>query len=198
MQSLYPASKELLTERLRIQSSQQVLAEEALDFFSRNRNHLTPWDPPWADDFLTRPFHAQRLERSEQEFDSGTAYRYWMRQGDQSTPRVIGCIHISNVVRGAFHSAMLGYCMDGMLQGRGLMTEALRAVITEMFSPRVRLHRLQANHMPENLRSAAVLMRLGFQTEGLAPSYLFINGAWRDHVVTARINEDFDLAATAR
>jgi ribosomal-protein-alanine N-acetyltransferase len=71
------------------------------------------------------------------------------------------------------------------------MHEALLATLDEVFGPVVNLHRLQANHRPENLRSAAVLQRLGFHREGVAPQYLFIDGAWRDHVVNAKINPSF-------
>jgi ribosomal-protein-alanine N-acetyltransferase len=56
------------------------------------------------------------------------------------------------------------------------------------------LHRVQANHLEENERSARVLARVGFAREGLARNYLFINGRWRDHVLNARLNPDFDTA----
>jgi len=56
----------------------------------------------------------------------------------------------------------------------------------------LRLHRVQANHLPENLRSARLLQRLGFRVEGSAHAYLFINGAWRDHVLTALTYPGFD------
>jgi ribosomal-protein-alanine N-acetyltransferase len=60
-----------------------------------------------------------------------------------------------------------------------------------MFSPRVNLHRVQAAFRPENLRSGRVLERLGFRSEGVAPDYLYIDGAWRDHVVTSLRNPEF-------
>jgi [ribosomal protein S5]-alanine N-acetyltransferase len=80
---------------------------------------------------------------------------------------------------------MLGYSIDAAHEGRGLMREALDAVLTDAFGPRVGLHRVQANVRPENTRSLALLERLGFEREGLAREYLFIDGAWRDHVMTA-------------
>ena len=105
--------------------------------------------------------------------------------------RVIGSIHFSQVARGAFHNTMLGYALDAQRQGQGLMHEALQAGIAEMFSPRVNLHRIQAAWRPENARSGAVLSRLGFEDEGLARHYLFINGDWRDHRIAALRNPDF-------
>jgi ribosomal-protein-alanine N-acetyltransferase len=73
------------------------------------------------------------------------------------------------------------------------MREALQATIEYVFDV-MRLHRVQANYVPENRRSAALLEHLGFVREGLARDYLFINGAWRDHVLTARLNPAFDAS----
>ena len=68
---------------------------------------------------------------------------------------------------------------------------ALVATIAHMFDA-MRIHRIQASYLPENARSGRLLQRLGFQREGIAPLYLFIDGAWRDHVVTSLINTHFD------
>jgi ribosomal-protein-alanine N-acetyltransferase len=90
-------------------------------------------------------------------------------------------------VRGAFHCAHLGFGLDGTLEGRGYMREALEAIIAHAFGS-MRLHRIEANHQPQNLRSAALLRRLGFVPTGYARDYLLIAGEWRDHVQTALIN----------
>ena len=86
---------------------------------------------------------------------------------------------------------MVGYQIDREFEGRGLMREALSTAIDELFSPHVNLHRVQANVRPENVRSLGLLERLGFVREGLARDYLYIDGAWRDHVTTARLNPAF-------
>lgn len=49
------------------------------------------------------------------------------------------------------------------------------------------LHRIMANYCPENVRSGKLLARLGFEQEGLARDYLYLNGRWRDHILTSRI-----------
>jgi ribosomal-protein-alanine N-acetyltransferase len=64
------------------------------------------------------------------------------------------------------------------------MSEALRAGIAYVFET-LGFHRIQANHLPANERSARLLRRLGFSVEGYARDYLYINGAWRDHVLTS-------------
>lgn len=84
-----------------------------------------------------------------------------------------------------------GYAMDASFEGRGLMREALEAVVAHAFSPALNLHRIQANVRPENRRSLGLPQRLGFEEEGLAREYLFIDGAWRDHRMFARRNPAF-------
>ena len=92
---------------------------------------------------------------------------------------------------------MLGFAIDRDYEGRGLMHEALAASIDWLFGA-LNLHRVQASHRPENLRSERLLARLGFAREGLAREYLFIDGAWRDHVINARLNPAFDRSVLAR
>ena len=189
--SLPPLARPLLrTERLLLRAPGPAQTAAVCDFHLRNRAHFAPWDPPTGESFFTEAFQAERLQQAAEAFQANTGYRYWLAL-HEAPERIVGSIHFSQVARGAFHSAMLGYALDASLQGRGLMVEALRAGLEEMFSPAVNLHRVQANHRPENRRSAATLQRLGFQVEGLARDYLFIDGAWRDHVMTALLNPAF-------
>jgi ribosomal-protein-alanine N-acetyltransferase len=85
---------------------------------------------------------------------------------------------------------VLGYQIDRECEGRGLMSEALRAAIRYMFEDQ-KLHRIAANYRPENVRSGRLLAKLGFRIEGFAKDYLFIDGAWRDHILTSRVNDQF-------
>lgn len=186
-----PLARPLLsTERLLLLAPEPSQAAEVCDFQSRNRAHFQPWDPPTGESFFTEAFQAERLRQAAEAFRAGTGYRYWLVLRE-APRRIVGTVHFSQVSRGAFQNAMLGYGLDAQCEGQGLMTEALRAGIAEMFSPAVNLHRVQANHLPENRRSAATLARLGFEVEGLAREYLYINGAWRDHVLTALRNPRF-------
>jgi ribosomal-protein-alanine N-acetyltransferase len=194
------ARGELVSPRLRLTIGHAALVPAVRDYYLRNRGHFKRWDPPSNDASYTLEAQGARVQSGLDAFIAGTAYRYWLlsRDDDESgepsraSPlTVIGSVNVSQVVRGAFHSACLGYALDEAHVGRGLMTEALHAVITEMFSERVNLHRLQAAYRPENERSAAVLRRLGFEIEGFAPDYLFIDGAWRHHRITSLINPEF-------
>ncbi|NJK42460.1 MAG: GNAT family N-acetyltransferase [Aquincola sp.] len=128
----------------------------------------------------------ERLAQTAQAIADGASAGWWLCLRDDALS-VIGQIHLSQTSRGVFCSAMLGYAIDPAHEGRGLMREALQAVLADAFS-RLGLRRVQANVLPDNTRSLALLDRLGFAREGLAREYLFIDGAWRDHVLTALVN----------
>ena len=98
---------------------------------------------------------------------------------------------MSQVQRGPFQSASLGDGLDARMLGQGLMTEALQAVVAQVFATGVRLHRLQAAVQPDNLASQRLLRRLGFVHEGRSANYLYIDGAWRDHEIFALVNADW-------
>lgn len=159
-----------------------------VQYLLRNRAHFARWDPSYPPDYFEPASVTERLAEGERAFTAGSAYRYWFSL-HEAPDEVIGQVHISQLARGAFQSAVLGYSLDAQQQGRGLMHEALHALIVEMFGPRVQLHRIQAAVRPENSRSRHVLQRLGFEREGLSRRHLHIDGAWRDHEVFAMINE---------
>lgn len=184
------ARKEIVTARLVLKAGAASLAPALADYQERNREHLARWDPPVPESFYTAQAQAERIKQGLKAFADGSGYRYWLVL-QEAPERVIGSVHFSQVSRGAFQSCTLGYALDGEAQGRGLMHEALAAGIKEMFSPRINLHRVQAAYQPDNARSAAVLQRLKFKEQGVAPDYLYIAGAWRDHVVTALTNPGF-------
>jgi ribosomal-protein-alanine N-acetyltransferase len=102
---------------------------------------------------------------------------------------VIGQISFTSYTRGPHQSCNLGYNIDHRFEGRGLMKEALVGAIQHAFQ-RLKFHRIAANYMPVNERSGRVLRRLGFNVEGYARDYLFLAGAWRDHVLTALYSAD--------
>ena len=99
---------------------------------------------------------------------------------ERATHRIAGVVNVSEIVRGAFQSAYLGYFGMQGFQGRGIMREGLSLIITHAFRE-LGLHRLEANIQPGNERSRALVRRLGFRQEGFSPRYLMIGGVWRDH-----------------
>jgi ribosomal-protein-alanine N-acetyltransferase len=182
----------LTTSRLIVEHMAPGHAEPLAEFFRRNEQHLAPWDPPRPAGIMAPEFWMAECERAVEDYEDGAVVRWVLRQL-AAPERVIGRINFTQIARGPFQSCMLGYAIDHAHEGRGLMREALQAPIEHVFSV-VRLHRIQANYVPDNERSGRLLERLGFVREGLAKDYLFINGAWRDHVLTARVNRAFDAS----
>ncbi|MDP3273840.1 MAG: GNAT family N-acetyltransferase [Deltaproteobacteria bacterium] len=188
MDTLYVSARlQLSTGRLVLCAPSIELAAETLAFYERNRTHLAPWEPARDPRFFTLTAQRAALAVAVGNFEAQSAIRYWMRTREDPT-QLVGHVSLSQIARGVSQSAMLGYALEGACEGRGLMTEALGAVLAEVFSDRVGLHRVQANVRIENARSVRVLERLGFAHEGLARRYLFIDGAWRDHTMHALLN----------
>ncbi len=175
---------ELVTKRLAIRMGAPEDASEVADFFAENRAHFAPWDPHRDASFFTAEFWRERLIVDARAANEDRAYRFFVFESE----RVIGHAHFSNLVRGAFQCCHLGFGIAAHREGRGLMREALERAIAWAFDE-ASLHRIEANHRPENVRSGALLRRLGFVPQGYARDYLHIDGQWRDHVLTALLNE---------
>jgi len=108
----------------------------------------------------------------------------------RSDDALVGVYNFSEIVRGAFQSAYLGYFAFAPLAGRGLMSEGLAAALDIAFR-KLRLHRVEVNIQPSNVRSLALATRLGFTREGYSRRYVKIGGRWRDHVRFAMLAEDW-------
>ncbi len=171
------------TARLVLEVPEPDTAPRVVAFYERNKAHFAPWDPPHPPRFLTEAYWREKLAQSRLEMLQGQSLRLFLLEGEL----VVGSCNFTNFVRGPFQACYLGYSIDKDREGKGLMAEALRAATAHVFSE-LKLHRIMANHLPENLRSARLLRRLGFVVEGYARDYLYINGAWRDHVLTALTN----------
>ena len=179
----------LTTPRLRLVPATAELAGAWSAFNLGNREHLAPWNPLAGPDAFSEEAARASLVRNADERREGRRYDFALFAADDAST-MIGQIALTNVVRGVFQACYVGYGLAANAQGKGYMTEALAAVIRFAFEE-VRLHRLMANYMPRNERSAAVLKRLGFVIEGTAKDYLFIAGRWEDHVLTSLTNPAF-------
>lgn len=183
----------LLTARLRLVIARPGLEEPLARFFAENfADHLKPWSPTPPPGGLGADHWARQLPVFEKEFAAGTSARWVLLVPGEAT-EVAGTCSFTQVARGPFRACVLGYQVARRHEGRGLMREALEAAIGYAFGE-MRLHRVMANYRPENERSARLLERLGFVKEGYAREYLHIDGAWRDHVLTARTSPHFDAA----
>jgi len=152
-----------------------------------SRPFLVPWEPTWPTDDLTRAAFRRRLRRYSEDQRADLAYPFFLfRQADNV---LVGGLTLGNVRRGVAQAASLGYWMGAAYARHGLMTAAVGAVATFAFGT-LRLHRIEAACIPQNIPSIRLLEKTGFSREGYAREYLCINGVWQDHLLYARLKED--------
>lgn len=182
------AAGALRSARLRLLPPDAGMAAPLADYYARNGTHLAPWEPRRAH-LSDAAVQARHLAVMAQDHADDRHWRWFLVPHDDA--RIVGSVALSGVARGFHHSANLGYSVDVALQGRGLMREALEAVLGAAFGPALNLHRVQAGCVPHNARSISLLQRLGFREIGLAQGYLCIDGRWQDHRLFERLNPGF-------
>lgn len=151
---------------------------------TESRAFLTPWEPVWNEDDLTRTSFRLRVKRAAREIASDEAYSLFILDGQGET--LLGGLTLGLVRRGVAQACTLGYWMGARHAGKGHMSEAVRGALRFAFQD-LALHRVEAACLPDNEPSRRLLERVGFQREGLARSYLRINGAWADHLLYAAL-----------
>lgn len=138
---------------------------------------------PWLEPMDPDAWFDRLLERNGRETDRSLLV---VRDEDRA---LVGVYNLSQIYRGPFCNAYLGYYAFAPFAGHGYMRVGLEQLIRYAFGE-LGLHRLQANIQPENLASIALVRGAGFRKEGLARSYLSIRGAWRDHEQWALVADD--------
>ncbi len=148
---------------------------------------LTPWEPLWASDHLSRKAFTNRVYWAQRSVNKGTAVPLFLiRRADEA---LLGAITLDNIRRGPSQAGTLGYWIGQTHARQGYMREAIEAVTHYAFD-RLDLSRIEAACLPENAASRALLEKSGFKYEGVAQSYLQINGRWRTHVLYAALRAD--------
>lgn len=161
---------------------------EWADLRSESRAFLTPWEPTWPVDVLTRTAFLRRLRRHAQEWRDDEGYSFFIF--DRQSDTLVGGLGLSNLRRGVAQTATLGYWVGQPFARRGFVSAATRLVLDFSFG-HLGLHRVEAACLPTNAASRGLLEKVGFTHEGYARGYLRIDGAWRDHVLYAMLREEW-------
>ncbi|HTL23216.1 MAG TPA: GNAT family protein [Mycobacteriales bacterium] len=154
------------------------------DLRTRDEQWLAPWEgrPPGAPEVSWSDRHSPAAY--------GAALRVWRREakagralpfGITYDGELVGQVTVMNIVLGAFRSGAVGYWVASEVAGRGVTPTAVALLVDHCFDE-VGLHRLEVNIRPENAPSLRVVHKLGFREEAQHERYLFIDGAWRDHL----------------
>ena len=152
-----------------------------------SRDFLSPWEPTWPYDALTRRSFRRRVRAYNQELRQGSSFSFLIFRRSDNV--LMGGVTLSNLRRGVAQSASLGYWIGRPHARQGYMSEAL-ALVLEFGFEQLGLHRIEAACLPHNAASRALLLKTGFSEEGHARQYLRINGAWQDHLLFAMLRSD--------
>jgi ribosomal-protein-alanine N-acetyltransferase len=152
-----------------------------------SREFLTPWEPLWATDELSRPSFRRRVRHYLRDLREDVGYALFIFAATSGF--LVGGLTLCNVRRGVTQSCTLGYWIGAKYAQQGYMTAAVRAVVPFVFDS-LELHRLEAACLPSNTASIKLLEKTGFKREGLARRYLRINGVWQDHLLYALLDSD--------
>jgi ribosomal-protein-alanine N-acetyltransferase len=151
-----------------------------------SRDFLTPWEPTWPTDDLTRSAFRRRIRRYSEDIRTDQGYAFLIFR--KSDGVLVGGLTLANIRRGVAQAGSLGYWMGLPYVRQGYMTAAVHAVIPFALE-KLRLHRLEAACIPTNAGSIRLLEKSGFVREGYAREYLCINGIWQDHLLFARLKD---------
>ena len=153
-----------------------------------SKSFLVPWEPSWDASSCTRRAYLRYFKNSNYLANMDKAYSFLIFKTDDKT--LLGGINIGNVRRGVSQSASLGYWIGEKHSRNGYMKEALKLLIPSLFID-LRLNRIEAATLEENIASKNLLKKIGFKKEGVLRKYLKINGTWRDHILYGLLENDF-------
>ena len=177
----------LETERLTLRPPAHADFRAWAALRAESRDFLTPWEPTWAPEHLTRKAFTNRVYWAQRSITSGTAVPLFLiRRDDQA---LLGAITLDHIRRGPAQAGTTGYWIGAKYARSGYMREAIEAVVHHAFVS-LDLSRIEAGCLPENTPSRALLENCGYKYEGVAQSYLQINGRWRNHVLYANLRFD--------
>ena len=184
----------LAKRKLRIETERLTLRPPAHSDFRAwmalrrdSKDFLAPWEPSWASDHLTRKAFTNRVYWAQRSVAGGSAVPLFLiRRSDDA---LLGAITLDNIRRGPAQAGTLGYWTGEPFARQGYMREAIGAMVHHAFT-RLDLSRIEAACLPENAASRGLLESSGFKYEGVAQSYLQIDGRWRTHVLYAALRSD--------
>lgn len=175
------------TERLVLRLPQHGDYRPWAELREESRDFLVPWEPVWSADHLARKSFTNRVYWSARAEAGGTALPVFLTR--RSDGLLLGALTLDNIRRGPAQAGTIGYWIGARHARRGYMREAIAAVVHHAFTM-MDLSRIEAACLPENTPSRGVLEKSGFKYEGVAQSYLQINGRWRNHVLYSNLRHD--------
>ncbi|WP_367105416.1 GNAT family N-acetyltransferase [uncultured Psychrobacter sp.] len=160
------------------------MAKPLQEYLLNNKERLIPFEPSRSSEYYELDSIHQRIITAIDDQTQKTALSLIITV--KNSNRIIGIINFTGLTFGVFQACCLGFSIDKDFEGQGIMHITLQRAISHM-REQYGLHRIMANHLPNNVKSEQLLAKLGFVREGYAKSYLKINGEWQDHILNALV-----------
>jgi ribosomal-protein-alanine N-acetyltransferase len=180
-------SVSILTARLSLRLPEHRDFREWAKLRHQSRAFLSPWEPIWAADHLSRASFTNRVYWSQRAVKNGNAVPLFVFHKEAGL--LVGAITLDNIRRGPSQVGTIGYWVGQQYARQGFMSEAIIAMVAHAFGA-LDLSRVESACLPDNVASRGVLEKAGFKYEGVAQSYIQINGRWRNHVLYAALRGD--------
>lgn len=171
-------------EKCYVRTFQEKDAQSLTGLVSRNKYFWSTYEPLQRPEYYTIDAQYKKIQESLYLMSSKREYTFGIYE--LGTNNLIGHIALYAIKRLPYSSAFVGYAMDEIYVGKGIVTEAVELVVQFAFE-QIGLHRVEAYVSTENIASIRVLEKSGFQQEGLLRKLLYINGQWVDHYMYARL-----------
>lgn len=175
------------TDRLILRTPRHNDFRNWVELRTSSRDFLTPWDPVWSSEHLTRKSFTNRVYWAQRAVKAGSGYPLFLIH--KIDKNLVGAVTLDNIRRGPSQVGTLGYWIGQPYARQGFMREAVGVVVKHAFQ-NFDISRIEAACLPENQPSRGLLEGCGFKYEGVAQSYLQIGGRWRTHVLYASIRHD--------
>ena len=175
------------TERMTLRPPQHGDLAAWAALRDQSRDFLKPWEPSWSHDHLSRKNFTNRVYWANRSIAQGSALPLFLIRRDDDA--LLGALTVDHIRRGPAQAGTTGYWVGQPYARHGYMREALAAVVHYAFTE-LDISRLEAGCLPENAASRGLLEKVGYKFEGVAQSYLQINGRWRNHVLYANLRAD--------
>ena len=180
-------SVSILTARLSLRLPEHRDFREWAKLRHESKAFLSPWEPIWAADHLSRASFTNRVYWSQRAVKNGNAVPLFVFHKEAG--QLVGAITLDNIRRGPSQMGTIGYWVGQQYARQGFMSEAIIAMVAHAFGA-LDLSRVESACLPDNVASRGVLEKAGFKYEGVAQSYIQINGRWRNHVLYAALRGD--------
>lgn len=177
------------TDRLILRSLKNEESNLLINYLRRNKDFFQEWEPIRDEIYYSKESIESSIENENINFKSKSSLSFYIFNKEEDD--IIGNVSLTNIIYGSFQSCYLGYKLDKTEVNKGKITEALKKLIEIAFRE-YKLHRIEANIIPKNIRSIKVMNKLGFIEEGLSKKYLKINGKWENHLHFVLLNEDVE------